>query len=124
MGANCRQETCYICNCKVKIENETSQELENHLKIHNKPNEELECDICGVKFKLSRNFKRHYLAHIEAKTFNCSSCGRSFNSKQHLRRHEAIHDNRQYLCSGCGKEFSVKDYYHIHRKKCKFVVKI
>ena len=119
--SNVHSNRSYSCNTCGKVLGSRSS-YTNHLKIHNKPNGELECDICGVKIKLKRNFEQHYLAHIEAKTFKCPTCGRSFNSKQHLRRHEEIHDNHQYLCNSCGKEFSVKGYYLTHRKKCKSVV--
>ena len=46
MGVNCGQETCFICNVKVKIEHEAS--LENHYSLHR---DELE------RIRISNNMK-------------------------------------------------------------------
>ena len=45
----------------------------------------------------------------------CRYCGRSFMAKYDLERHERVHSGeRPFACSSCGKRFSRKDHLRLH----------
>ena len=86
----------------------------------------LACDVCGFvcvgrKYLLSKILARHKRRHHlhGEKIFKCSTCGKSFDTKQRLERHAIhVHSNiRPFHCnhSGCNKSFKTATNLKQHK---------
>lgn len=74
------------------------------------------CCISG-KSQLAQHRKIH-----KDRMCVCSSCGKKFTTKHHLRRHEVIHTNKKdYACPHCAYRCNV---FSNLRKHCLFVHKV
>ena len=75
------------------------------------------CHICGQKFSLPENMKRHVqTVHMKTK-ISCPDCGKEFTCKDHLRRHcKSVHEGKRHQCSFCEKNYSQAGDLHRHMK--------
>ena len=76
------------------------------------------CDHCGKEFKSDSELKNHANVH-GGKHYHCSSCTRSYFSKDALRKHEhARHTIKNYQsCSLCDAKFSNSRLLQSHIKQ-------
>jgi uncharacterized Zn-finger protein len=75
-----------------------------------------ECLICGSKFKLSIQLKRHLKDHFDRRDFKCTICGKSYKRNGDLKDHLRSHENkREFECKICGKSFNTKESLKHHR---------
>ena len=112
---------CHICPKILK----TRAYLNVHLQhYHNISEGKYECHICGVRSKRPKLFAKHMKLHEEEPPltkyngidFECSDCGRRFQSKLHLRSHSRIHKEKKYLCDYCGKGFCTRTKLLAHNR--------
>ena len=94
--------------------------LSDHLKYeHLKPNEKLNCDICGEHFSQNGFLKLHIERKHEGKLRHfCHICDKRFQAKKALSEHiSSIHEyTKKYKCDICHDAFSHKHTLRNHLK--------
>ena len=66
------------------------------------------CRICGKGYQRCHLYLCHYLVHSDKKEFECSLCGKLFESPTNLKEHMNLHGaDKKYwhCCELCGKHF-------------------
>jgi hypothetical protein len=127
IAKNADKET-YLCTfCTKAFKSERN--LIRHIKsIHTGENER-SCEICGQKFGIDYNLKRHLAEQHnitdfehsiypeKVKAFTCKICGIVFKRKENLKAHELTHvSTDKFICDQCGKQFSVNTSLVRHQK--------
>ena len=95
---------------------ETDEKNEDIEDIHNKT----ECEICGKKFTLNRNLKRHISTiHEGLKKYDCDFCGKDFGYFHALQNHiYAIHRGMKHFKYGFWEEIICSDTnFKVHIQK-------
>ena len=90
-------------------------------------NSKLTCELCHKTMSCASVFKAHLLIHEGVKPHSCSTCGKSFRKKNHLKEHEEIHKGdtrkRDFECTVCQKRFFqakiLKSHMVTHDTNCK-----
>ena len=99
----------YRIPCGLVYIGETGRNLSKRLKEHKTNCEKAELDKSAVaKHKRSdtSNLKRHVKSiHSREKLFCCQECGKSFATKDKLKRHGKVHQEKLYECPRCHKKF-------------------
>ena len=110
-----RHTKSFDCSeCDLTFPNKS--DLNKHSVVHSKEHS-LKCDICNLKIKHMRNFKRHMETHsTEIKCVTCNVCGKFFRYKDNLKLHMNIHDNVKFSCGKCLKSYSCR--FNLARHKC------
>lgn len=119
------------------------QDLKTHLKSHKKPEEGMNCHICGKDFSVYAVFQRHIQSHSMEKSFSCPHCEKQFCFEIDLRKHikkshtlrvkcdlcdykggqnyELVKhmttkhsEERNHKCNICGKAFKLNSYLERH----------
>ncbi|XP_070546831.1 uncharacterized protein [Ptychodera flava] len=87
-----------------------------HMKIH-QDKKLYVCNICGARSKYKSNLARHLAKHI-GESFQCKTCGKSFQNKAVLIAHRKAHiREKNYKCEICSKMFSREKLLGIHMSK-------
>ena len=106
----------------------TEERLDNDVK------KQYVCAICIRKYSSRCALNRHLKVH-ENKTFKCSNCTKTFQTKANLTRHnKSVHTGsvKQHLCSYCGEWYRsrgslirhVKFIHKNHGKVCSICSKM
>ncbi|KAJ6634368.1 Zinc finger protein, partial [Pseudolycoriella hygida] len=76
---------CHLCGKWIR----DASNMVRHLNVHFST-KQYQCHICDFSFARSTSLKNHLLSHSQPnqKTFDCSSCSKTFISKQHLKIHK------------------------------------
>ena len=118
----------YLCTFST-IAFKSERNLIRHIKsIHTGENER-SCEICGRKFGIDYNLKRHLseqhnitdfehsIYPEKGKVFTCKFCDSVFKRKENLKAHELTHvSTDKFTCDQCGKQFSVNTSLVRHQK--------
>lgn len=76
--------------------------------------EKFQCSVCGKTFDTAGHLRSHELTHNESKDFTCH-CGKQFLTKSYLNRHMKSHMNqRNYVCKVCQKGFNTSTSLKYH----------
>ena len=91
-------------------------------------------EYCDREYKSKFNLKKHVQTwHLNIIAFSCKVCNKRFVSKQNLREHNFIHqDKKPFRCSFCGKKFRQSSQLCLHKRShkknyaetCKFLQSI
>ncbi|XP_077407535.1 uncharacterized protein LOC144038714 isoform X2 [Vanacampus margaritifer] len=77
------------------------------------------CELCGRRFTLRHNLRRHTDSHMGSKSFCCGQCGKGFTRAATLKTHELVHTGQKPLkCQFCPKSFrhlvNLKNHVRLH----------
>lgn len=81
--------------------------------------ERFRCDFeeCKQSYKRKEKLSQHFTSHFTGE-LTCKQCNATFTSKESLKRHLLIHENkRQFKCphEGCDKTFNTRDGFNSHK---------
>ncbi|CAH4029944.1 unnamed protein product [Pieris brassicae] len=103
--------SCTICQRTFKFKSGLSL----HKATHEPPKKT--CEVCGKKFHIAAQYRRHFQYHANERKFECETCGKRFNSSDILRVHARSHtDERPNACPECGKTFRTGGCVSRHRR--------
>ncbi|XP_031438563.1 zinc finger protein 239-like isoform X1 [Clupea harengus] len=110
-----RQYLCALCGKAFVY----MFDLKKHQRRHDKPKEEVPCNICHKIFSSPEGVRCHMRIHTGEQPFQCQECGKSFSQLGNMKRHQRVHTGeRPFTCTVCDKTFKhsshLKDHSHIH----------
>lgn len=111
-GSGVRCEQCDLVFAK-------RSNMLRHVQTVHKRVKEFECNICGAKFGLKADLRRHRYRLHESRAFSCDKCGRSFAEQDQLQLHiRKVHeeDSRPWECKQCGLRFGRKSSMTRHEQ--------
>ncbi|XP_052400799.1 putative zinc finger protein 286B [Carassius gibelio] len=75
------------------------------------------CSTCGKTMSSESNLKRHERTHTEQKDFSCKICNISFPTAEERRLHSKEHSGKkEFHCEQCGKVFFNHSSLKVHLK--------
>ncbi|GAB6023771.1 hypothetical protein CHUAL_008524 [Chamberlinius hualienensis] len=87
--------------------------LKRHVRNHHSTDRPFACDQCDYRGTSRNNLKIHQEVHQE-KTFDCEICDKKFRSKNYLRKHLRVHQAETYTCPICHLPLKLKSYLKKH----------
>lgn len=79
--------------------------------------EHFDCSCCGRKYETEYKLQRHMVSHTGEKHFECSVCSKAFPRKSTLDQHMWIHrEVKKWKCESCDKQFNQKVSWKTHMK--------
>lgn len=104
---------CY-CGCSFS----TKEQYARHLKGRHMGG--FECTVCNTVFSSRLALLRHTRReHARTQELECTSCGKKFGHKCHLREHFAVHtEETPYQCVTCGKKYKFQRSLRRHTPLC------
>lgn len=100
---------CY--NCGKGFTHEKS--LNQHLQRHNRSQHT--CNICHKSFLMVAELRNHYKIHTGVKSYQCTSCGKTFSYLGHLISHRKKH--LKAYGGSSGKPLGMKNSLFFAKKK-------
>lgn len=100
---------CKECGKQLKTYSNLTQHKVNH---HNGV---YTCATCKTMFKERQDYRLHLASH--PKEFECTICGKAFNTKVILKNHSIRHQRPQHMCDYCRKRFKLPHQLKIHIEK-------
>ena len=114
----------YICTKCIDFVSESKESLFEHLREDHKPNQIIECKLCGFVTKMKDTMKSHHANRHEKPIHFCGCCGCLYFSSdmsdisEHMKdQHDIGHGEAQteFKCDHCGKLFG--DSLSLNRHK-------
>ena len=95
---------CEVCDYTTRFKEHLTSHMHKHA-----PDRNYMCQDCGQTFKWSHSLKRHQRTHAPSSDYRytCHFCLKTFQRKDHLTIHEALHTSSEssFPCAECGKFF-------------------
>ena len=102
---------CLKCNDEFQLR----VQLKEHRKVHTAKVKIYECDHCDKVFTEARKYYSHLGFHN--RLFECRVCGQRFSLLGNLRKHLSTHEGAPgQVCEVCGLQFSTPDLLHHHHQ--------
>lgn len=96
---------CDICGKTIS----SRKNLRVHKTVKHFKNGSFACQICGRKFALNRDLKRHMPLHTNERKYECPHCGLQCKQPGHLTKHIRTHTEvMNWRCDCCFKNFKVQ----------------
>ena len=93
---------CHMCDYNTRFKEHLTSHMHKHA-----PDRNYMCQECGQTFKWSHSLKRHQRTHAPSSDFRytCHYCLKTFQRKDHLTIHEALHTSSEasFSCQECGE---------------------
>jgi len=91
-----------------------AESLRRHRLMHH-TNENILCGVCGKKFNNPMSLSRHMVGHKDTRQ-KCSLCEQTFSWRSSLKHHMifAHMDRKSFECTSCGKAFKIKGHLKRH----------
>lgn len=82
------------------------------------------CSSCGKTFTTKDTLNKHLTVHSTERQYKCGECGKLFKRISHVREHLKVHSNdRPYACNMCNKTFkTVVRRLCFHNSKVSIIV--
>lgn len=97
--------TCDICGKSIS----SRKNLRVHKTVKHFKNGNFACNVCGRKFALNRDLKRHMPLHTNERKYVCPYCGLQCKQPGHLTKHIRTHTEvMNWRCDCCFKNFKVQ----------------
>merc|ERR1711915_517191 len=77
------------CDLTFDSRFDLNEHEENHIELARN----IQCHLCGAKFKAQKYLKKHLLSHTNIKPFTCDVCGKGFKSEYYVKHHRMNHFN-------------------------------
>ncbi|XP_055529896.1 zinc finger protein 813-like [Wyeomyia smithii] len=74
----------------------------------------VECIYCKNVYRGKNTLKKHLRIHLNIKDYHCEHCSRSFTDRSSLRIHEGRHLGKSFVCSSCDKSYFSKNELRQH----------
>ena len=89
---------------------------------HRKENNKFECDLCGSRFLLNYDLKRHMIKHSTSRSFDCKICDLKFKTAYTLKNHVVVvHTTdkleRKFQCKVCSRSYFHQRHLRAHETK-------
>jgi len=88
----CKGIKYYKCG-KCDLTFDSRFDLNEHEEIHASTARNIQCHLCGAKFKAQKYLRKHLLSHTNIKPFTCDVCGKGFKSEYYVKHHRMNHFN-------------------------------
>lgn len=110
------ERTCKLCNAPTfpSMRRFYSHQMQQH-----PGEKSFTCDVCGSQFNRKKRLATHMNdRHAKGgRKHQCQFCAKMFFSDRELKGHELVHLNaRSYVCMLCGKSFNQKTALNTHLK--------
>jgi len=88
----CKGIKYYKCG-KCELTFDSRFDLNEHEEVHGELARNIQCHLCGAKFKAQKYLRKHLLSHTNIKPFTCDVCGKGFKSEYYVKHHRMNHFN-------------------------------
>ena len=76
------------------------------------------CTSCGKEFTQKSHLKNHMMIHSNERPIQCPSCSMCFRTKSNFKKHFITHTGlKKFSCQYCEKLFSRNDHLKVHMYK-------
>jgi len=118
-------DTRHTCNqCGKQFNNKT--QLTNHMNIHKIRAKEHFCPHCDRTFRNLSGLNNHILTHVDANSYPCDLCDKTFAAKSSLKIHYrwSHKGDELYKCGSCDETFRALGDRNRHSITCTGTVRI
>lgn len=113
MRGNKKYRKCVACDKYYTI-----NYYREHMLTHNKEHKRFVCEICGSKFLVAPQLRKHMVMHEQDRRFKCDICPAAYTRSPALIRHRRTHSEPlPFGCNVCGKGYYLAQTLQAHMGK-------